>query len=102
MELFPSIVLVIAVTSIVIAKFIHSTILVTISAKRLLPTKLQFKLDKNPTWLGSWMLLNALFHCRKGSVGLPLKNVMYNYSGLLNEFLNSHWQRGIGKDIDST
>jgi hypothetical protein len=44
--------------------------------KELLPTKFQFKVDKNPTWLGSWMLLDALFHCREGSDGPPLKNVM--------------------------
>jgi hypothetical protein len=25
----------------------------------------------------SWMLLDALFHCREGFVGPPLKNVMY-------------------------
>jgi hypothetical protein len=35
--------------------------------KELLPKELQFKVDKNPMWLGSWMLLDALFHCREGS-----------------------------------
>jgi hypothetical protein len=44
--------------------------------KELLPTKLQFKVDKNPTWPGSWMLLDVLFHCREGFAGPPLKNVM--------------------------
>jgi hypothetical protein len=43
--------------STVISKFLHSTVLVTISAK----TELQFKVDKNPTWLGSWIMLDALF-----------------------------------------
>jgi hypothetical protein len=28
--------------------------------------KLQFKVDKNPTWHGSWMLLDALFPAEKG------------------------------------
>jgi hypothetical protein len=46
--------------------------------KELLPTKLQFKVDKNPRWHGSWMLLDALFHYREGSTDLPLKNVMIN------------------------
>jgi hypothetical protein len=45
--------------------------------KGLFPTKLQFKVDKNPMWPGSWILLTALFHCREGSVGPPLKNVMF-------------------------
>jgi hypothetical protein len=41
--------------------------------KELLPTKLQFEVDKNPTWHGSWMLLDALFigPTRKGSMWLP-------------------------------
>jgi hypothetical protein len=65
-ELFPSI-----VSSIVISKFLHCTILVTISAKELLPTKLQFKVDKNPTWRGSWMLLDALFLVVKGLLAHP-------------------------------
>jgi hypothetical protein len=46
--------------------------------KELFPTKLHFKIDKNPTWHGSWMLLDAHFCFREGSVGLPLKNVMLN------------------------
>jgi hypothetical protein len=45
--------------------------------KELLPTRLQFKLDKNPTWPQSWLLLDAFFHCREGSDGPPLKNVMF-------------------------
>jgi hypothetical protein len=49
----------------------YCTILVTIST-----IKLQLKVDKNPTWLGSWMMLDVLFHCREGLVGPPLKNVM--------------------------
>jgi hypothetical protein len=44
--------------------------------KELLPTKLQFKVDRNPTWLGSWMQLDALFHYREGSANLPLKIVI--------------------------
>jgi hypothetical protein len=44
--------------------------------KELLPTKLQFKVDKNPTWFRSWMLLDDLFHCKEGSAGPSLKNVM--------------------------
>jgi hypothetical protein len=46
--------------------------------KELLPTKLQFKVDKNPTWRGSWMLLDAFFSYREGSTGPPLKNAMCN------------------------
>jgi hypothetical protein len=49
--------------------------------KELLPTKLQFKVDKNPTWHGSWMLLDALFLYREGSAGSPLKNVMDEKTG---------------------
>ena len=48
--------------------------------KELLPTKLQFKVDKNPTWHGSWMLLNALFYYREGYASSPLKNVMLTSS----------------------
>jgi hypothetical protein len=39
---------VLIVASIVISKFLHCTILATISAKSFFPTKLQFKVDKNP------------------------------------------------------
>jgi hypothetical protein len=78
------------VSSIVISKLLHRTILVTIVAsiysvlkvsslynighnkcKELLPTKFQFKVDKNPTWRGSWMLLDALFHVEKGLLARP-------------------------------
>ena len=69
-ELFPSIVYEIVghrrlrvtsiVSSIVISKyFIYNT--GRNKCKELLSTKLQFKVEKNPTWRGSWMLLNALF-----------------------------------------
>jgi hypothetical protein len=34
--------------------------------KELLPTTLQFKVDKNPKWRGSWMLLDAFFPIEKG------------------------------------
>ena len=61
-------------TSIVISKFFHCT--GHNKCKELLSTKLQFNLDKNLMWLGSWMLLEALFHCKEGFQGLPLKNVM--------------------------
>jgi hypothetical protein len=44
--------------------------------KEILPTKLQYKVDKNPTWPRSWMLLDALLYYKEGSFGLPLKNVM--------------------------
>jgi hypothetical protein len=44
--------------------------------KELFPRKLQFKVDKNPNWPESSMLLNALFQCKEGSAGPPLKNVM--------------------------
>ena len=30
-------------------------------------------MDKNPTWFRSWMLLDALFHCKEGYVGLHNK-----------------------------
>jgi hypothetical protein len=33
--------------------------------------KLQFKVDKNPTWRGSWMLLDALFPVEKGPLARP-------------------------------
>jgi hypothetical protein len=39
--------------------------------KELLLTKLQFKMDKNPTWCGSWMLLDALFLVEKGLLARP-------------------------------
>jgi hypothetical protein len=44
--------------------------------KEFLSTKFQFKLDKNPTWPRSWMLLDPLFHYREGCASLSLKNVM--------------------------
>jgi hypothetical protein len=39
--------------------------------KELLPTKTSIKVDKNPTWLGSWMLLDALFTKEKGMLTGP-------------------------------
>jgi hypothetical protein len=33
--------------------------------------KLQFKVDKNPMWCGSWMLLDALFPVEKGLMARP-------------------------------
>jgi hypothetical protein len=66
------------VASMVISKFLHCTINTSHNKyKELLPTKLQLKVYKNPTWPRSWMLLNALFHCKEGFTGPPLKNVMY-------------------------
>jgi hypothetical protein len=43
----------------------------TNKCKELLTTKLQFKEDKNPTWRGSWMLLDALFPVEKGLLARP-------------------------------
>jgi hypothetical protein len=39
--------------------------------KELLPKKLQFKVEKNPKWRGSWMLLDALFPVEKGMLARP-------------------------------
>jgi hypothetical protein len=44
--------------------------------KELLPTKPQFKVGKNPTWPGFWILLHALLHSIEGFDGMSLKNVM--------------------------
>jgi hypothetical protein len=44
--------------------------------KELLPTKFQFNLDKNLTWPRILDVVVCSFHSRKGSVGLPSKNVM--------------------------
>jgi hypothetical protein len=57
--------------SIVISNFLHCIILVTISGKSF------FQQNFNLKWarIGSWMLLDVLFHFTAGSVGPPLKNV---------------------------
>jgi hypothetical protein len=44
------------------------------------PEILRVKVEKNPTWPGSSILLDALFYCKEGLVGPPLKNVMANLS----------------------
>ena len=49
------------------------------------PRTLGVKVDKNPTWCGSWMLLDAFFWCKKGSASLPLKNV-------ITTFMTGNWQ----------
>jgi hypothetical protein len=41
--------------------------------KELLPTKLQFKVDKNPMWPGSWMLLDVWFPIEKSLLARPWK-----------------------------
>jgi hypothetical protein len=42
--------------------------------KELLPTKLQFNLDKNPTWP---RINDVVSNYKTGSIGPTLKNVMY-------------------------
>jgi hypothetical protein len=43
------------------------------------PRTLGVKVDKNPTWHGSWMLLDVLFWYKEGFAGLPLKNVITTF-----------------------
>jgi hypothetical protein len=70
------------VALIVISKFLHYTILVTISGKRFFQQNFNLKMTRIQHGVGSWMLLDALFHCWEGSAGRRLKNVMW---ALLNK-----------------
>jgi hypothetical protein len=63
------------VASIVISKFLHYTILVTISGKRFFQENFNLKMTRIQRGVGSWMLLDALFHCWEESAGPRLKNV---------------------------
>jgi hypothetical protein len=62
--------------SIVISKFLHYTILFTISVKSFFQQNFNLIWTRIQHGLEPWMLLDALFLCKEGSVGLPLKNLM--------------------------
>jgi hypothetical protein len=63
---------------IVISKFLHYILLVTISGKRFLQQNFNLKMTRIQRGIGSWMLLDALFHYWEGSAGPCLKNVMHD------------------------
>jgi hypothetical protein len=68
------------VASIVISKFLHCTILVTISGKCFFQQNFNLKMTRIQRGIGSWMLLDALlslFHCWEGFASPRLKNVMF-------------------------
>jgi hypothetical protein len=58
--------------------------------------------DKNPTWLGSWIVVGCPFHYREGYVGSPLKNVRQSASELDNlrkSIIKDYFEEYLGIDF---